>query len=169
MIVVKWGKTFSLGVDEAGRPQASLTLRGSGNLPGKTVVLVGPTPLTPRRWATLELLADGRGAWLLVDAQVVDRARAEGEPYFRLGEPLFLSAPQAPVAGVVDEVRLQALQAEPPEALPEGVDLKGPDLVRFLPGGALDPSLHPDGVEIRVLLPGGGERTILVTPAGVVQ
>ncbi len=170
MILFKWGMTFSLGVDEAGVPQATLTLRGARNLPGKQVTLSGRNPLPLNRWSTLKVVADGEGSWLMVNGRIVDRAAAKGKPYDRLGEPIFLSAPQAPLAGVMDEVKLQALDREPPEALPEGVTLLGgPKLVRFVPGGTLDPALHPNGELLLFRLPGGKVRPVFVTPAGVVQ
>ncbi len=170
MILVKWGMTFALGVDDAGVPQGTMTLRGTRNLPGKKVVLGGKDPLPLNRWSTLKLVADGEGCWLMVNGLVVDRAKAKGKPYYRLGEPIFISAPQAPVAGVLDEVGLQALDREQPEAFPEGVELvKGPKLVRFVPGGALDPALHPNGVDLQFRLPGGRIQEVFVTPAGVVE
>ncbi len=170
MILFKWGMTFALGVDEAGIPQAVLTLRGSRNLPGKKVTLAGKDPLPLNAWSTLKLVADGEGSWLMVNGRVVDRAEAKGKPYYRLGEPIFISAPQAPVAGILDEVGLQALDREAPEAFPEGVELvKGPRLIRFVPGGALDPALHPDGADLRFRLPGGKIQEVFVSPAGVVE
>jgi len=170
MVLFKWGMTFSLELDERGVPGASLTLRGNRNLPGETVQLSGEDPLPLGTWSSLELLMDGRGAWLLVDGQVTARAKARGKPYYRLGEPIFLSGAQAPLAGVMDEVRLLALDAEPPEALPEGVEWTGgPSLVRFVPGGALDPALHPKGVILEFRLPGGQKKTVSVTSAGVVE
>lgn len=120
---------LELRLDADLRPEARLKLRDrTGATSTRRAESELSLPL--RRWVTLEFGCDTERAWIAVDGREFARIDAAGNPQQGArgvtgttagradGNLLSLSAPQEPVPGIVDELRLLAFGFAPAQTLP---------------------------------------------------
>jgi hypothetical protein len=116
-VVIDMQPMLQLRLDEELRPRARLQLRGVAD--GSVMATVaGELALPLRRWVTLELGCDGETAWLAIDGREIGRAAAEGTPQQEPDMVFTLSPPDAPVPGMVDELRWFVFSFSPVQMLP---------------------------------------------------
>ena len=126
-----------------------------------------PPPLRLFQWTQLKLIHDGSRLLLVVAGLEAARQSARGECYQRprQGDILEVSPGEAPLHGLVDEIRLLAYELGEPQSLPINMTLRGfqgpigfdgrgqlraPATI----GTVIELVLH-DQVEQRSLAPGG--------------
>jgi prepilin-type N-terminal cleavage/methylation domain-containing protein len=115
-------------LDDQLRPDARLrVVDGQGQAQRKSLQAKLSVPL--RRWSTVEVGYDGRSFWLEVDGRDFARVLAEGLPEQKQGMTLDISPVDAPIAGIVDEVRLLAFAFAPAQYLP--MELQPTETFRF--------------------------------------
>ena len=115
-------------LDDQLRPDARLrVVDGQGQAQRKSLQAKLSVPL--RRWSTVEVGYDGRSFWLEVDGRDFARVLAEGLPEQKQGMTLDISPVEAPIAGIVDEVRLLAFAFAPAQYLP--MELQPTETFRF--------------------------------------
>lgn len=125
MTVASWGRAFELRLDADLLPQARLTLSEPGPKPGLVATISAPRPLALGQWITLELVHDGRVLRLVVDGRELARTGARGSVFQAAGDVFEISPSNAPIVGVVDEVRLLAYEKGDLIELPNDVELSG--------------------------------------------
>lgn len=119
--VLRLGKAVELLLDDELRPHARLRLRGSGGAMAlASVDQLAPLPL--RSWCTLEVACDGENAWIGLDGRELGRTVAAGTTPQEDDTALEVSPGEAPVPGIVDEVRVLLFAFAPAQDLP--VDLQ---------------------------------------------
>ena len=115
-------------LDDQLRPDARLrVVDGQGQAQRKSLQAKLSVPL--RRWSTVEVGYDGRSFWLEVDGRDFARVLAEGLPEQKQGMTLDISPVEAPIAGIVAEVRLLAFAFAPAQYLP--MELQPTETFRF--------------------------------------
>lgn len=116
--LLRLGGMCELQLDDDSRPKARLRLTGGTAGNSQVATLASKVALPLRRWCTLDVACDGRQAWVVLDGRELDRAVADGRP-LQANEDVFDVAPgDAPVPGMVDEVRLFAYVFGTPQVLP---------------------------------------------------
>ena len=158
-VLVDMAPMLEVRLDASLRPDARLRVTdGQGQTQRKTVESRLSMPL--RRWSTLEVGYDGRSFWIDVDEREFGRVAVEGMPEQEADMTLDVSPVEAPVAGVVDEVRLLAFAFASPQFLP--VELQPTQTFRFTYDRRGEPVATPviryedlDGGSYDA--PGGGE------------
>lgn len=115
--VLRLGQVVEFGLDDQLRPRARLRLQGAT---GETVLatMAGETALPLRTWCTLDIACDGASAWITHDGREVARTAAEGSMQQEQDLALEVSPGEAPVPGLVDEVRVFVYGFAPPQYLP---------------------------------------------------
>jgi hypothetical protein len=126
--------------------------------------VTGGRGLPLHQWVAIELVHDGRALALSVDGREVARAAAAGAPFQGSDDVFEISMANAPIPGIVDEVRLLAYERGERLDLPGDVELSGVQgAVEF------DRLGMPRGV-VRIALSRQGEtRTRTIGPGGVLQ
>ncbi|MEO6594501.1 MAG: hypothetical protein ABIP94_07095, partial [Planctomycetota bacterium] len=130
------------------RPRARFRLRRPGGEGAVPITVQSPLPLPLQQWCTLDIVCDGRTAWLTLDGRELARSIAEGTPQQEPGGLLELSPGEAPVPGLVDEVRFFLFSFSPAQDLP--IDLQPQRTYRLAFDGRGEPSERP---EVKFLLP----------------
>lgn len=115
--VAKLGTAVELRLDDEGRPLARFRLRGTQQASSLAQV-IGKVAMPVRQWCTLDVAMDGREAWIGMDGRELGRTAAEGEPVREDTDTLDVSPGDAPVPGIVDEIRLFAYSFGAPQRLP---------------------------------------------------
>lgn len=115
--IAKLGAAVELRLDDEGRPLARFRMRGTQQAAALAQVLA-KVALPVRQWCTLAVAMDGREAWLDLDGRELGRTSAQGEPVREDTDTLDVSPGDAPVPGIVDEVRLFAYAFGAPQRLP---------------------------------------------------
>lgn len=117
--VLRLPPAVELTLDEDLRPRARFRLRALGTDGTTAATVVGGIGLPVGRWCTVDVACDGEQAWLTVDGREVARGPAEGMP-MQEGEGSFEVSPnEAPLPGIVDEVRWFVFTWAPPQTLPQ--------------------------------------------------
>jgi hypothetical protein len=162
--VAQLGRAFELRLTEDLVPQGRLTLAESGGRPGLVATVAGSRALPLQKWVALELIHDGRALALSVDGREVARAAAAGAPFQTASDVFEISTGNAPLAGLVDEVRLLAYDRGERLELPVDIELTGwQGAIEF------DRLGMPRG-HVQLMLSRQGEsRTRVIGPGGVLQ
>ncbi|MCB9887282.1 MAG: prepilin-type N-terminal cleavage/methylation domain-containing protein [Planctomycetes bacterium] len=148
--VLRFGSAVDLQLDAELRPQARFRVRTSADgTQGAQVRSERSLPLG--RWCTLDVVCDGRQAWLSLDGRELGRVITEGRPLLEPQEALLVSPIDAPIPGVVDEFRVYAHVFSPPQFLPNELQPEQP--YRFAYDSQGEAIATP---EVHLLL--GGER-----------
>ncbi len=145
--VLRFGSAVELSLDGDAVPTARFRIRTAGD-GTQGVQAQGSRPLPLRRWCTLDLVADGRHAWLSHDGREVARAVAEGRPLLEPNEQLEISPVDAPLPGRIDEFRIYAFGYAPTQYLPSELQPARP--YRFAYDGDGEPTSLP---KVELLLP----------------
>jgi prepilin-type N-terminal cleavage/methylation domain-containing protein len=140
------------------RRGAGLTLESEGGV------------LREDRWVHLSLTYDRRQARILADGMLVASTSGDFE-LWRIENSLRLGGRSAPPPCVVDELAIAVVVASEVIELPGDVSLDKdtPRLVQFAPGGALDPTVHMEPVEIGLEFPSGKTDRVRVGMYGTVE
>lgn len=161
--VAQLGRAFTLALDGDGTPEVRLAL-ASGKQQGAVRTARSQTPLPLSRWSTLDVVYDGRALELRIDGRQVAAVTASGKPFQRESDVFEVSAGQAPVPGLVDEIQLWAYVLAEPVDMPLGIELEGfDDGVRFAPTGEPEASCEV------TLKSGEQSERFHVAPGGVLQ
>jgi prepilin-type N-terminal cleavage/methylation domain-containing protein len=115
--VLRLGPAVELLLDDALRPQARLRLRGAGGA-AALATLDGLPALPLHTWCLLELASDGDAVWIAVDGRELGRTATAGVVPPADDLALEVSPGEAPVPGIVDEVRLAVFAFAPAQDLP---------------------------------------------------
>jgi prepilin-type N-terminal cleavage/methylation domain-containing protein len=140
--VLRLPPAVDLSLDEELRLRARLRLRSLGDEGlGGAASVTANIALPLGRWCTVEVACDGSEVWLTVDGHEVGRAVAAGTPMQEAEGTFEVSPGEAPLPGLVDEVRWfvfswAPLQTLPPALLPQRVYRLGFD-------GRGDPTSEP--------------------------
>lgn len=162
--VAQLGRGFSLSLDDEGTPEVRLALAAGRQQQGATRTAKGSVPLPLHRWATLDVVFDGRVLELAVDGRPAASVRAEGVLFQRDADVFEVSPGQGAVPGLVDEIQLWAYVLAEPVELPNGTVIEGlEDGLRFTPTGETE-----SPCTLRLV---SGEQTerFTVAPGGVLQ
>jgi prepilin-type N-terminal cleavage/methylation domain-containing protein len=116
--VLRLQPAVDVDLDDAGRPRARFRLRTIGSESTSSAAVMSPLSLPLRKWCTLDIGCDGRWAWMTVDGRELGRAVAEGTMQQDPKGVLEVSPAEAPLRGVVDEIRLFVYAFSPPQYLP---------------------------------------------------
>ncbi|MCC6669651.1 MAG: prepilin-type N-terminal cleavage/methylation domain-containing protein [Planctomycetes bacterium] len=163
MTLARMGRSFRLGLAADLVPEASVTLAEPGNRPGSVVQATARRSLAAGAWAALEVVHDGEALLLLVDGAVAARADARGAVY-QSAERLEVSPGDAPVVGLVDEVRLLAYEAAEAQNLPMGATVRGvAGPIRF------DALGEPETAVVFDLILGEERQRLTLGPGGILQ
>jgi prepilin-type N-terminal cleavage/methylation domain-containing protein len=108
---------LELQLDEQARPRARFRLRdpGGGTLPAGVASEVS---LPVQRWCTFEVGCDNRTVWLTLDGRELGRTPVVGAPDPSPDLVFEVAPPDAPFAGVVDEIRWSVFRFSVPQFLP---------------------------------------------------
>jgi prepilin-type N-terminal cleavage/methylation domain-containing protein len=171
------GENLSLRLEEDGRLNLHLAAMGFGSR-GERAALGSwslkspPDVLTRGRWQQLTLLADGGALELWLDGVRVASTPLEldgprAEPYLPEGR-LVLGGRPRPFPGQIDELGLYAFERSDPLPLPREVEwpADAPRRLRFGVDGLLE-SARQKPVQLRLGLPGGVERTLILSSRGI--
>ena len=109
---------FDLQLEDDLRLVARFRLRGPGG-EGTVLASVKSTLALPlRQWCTVDLGCDGSTVWLSLDGRELAREVAAGSPLQELASVFEMSPPEAPLAGVIDEVRWFVYAFSPAQLMP---------------------------------------------------
>ncbi len=123
--VLRFGSALDLQLDAGLRPQARFRVRTSGDgTQGAQVRSERSLPVGS--WCTIDVVCDGRQAWLALDGRELGRVLTPGRPLFEPGEALLISPVDAPLPGVLDEFRIYAHVFSPPQYLPNELQPEEP-------------------------------------------
>ena len=138
--VLRLPPAVDLGIDDELRPTARFRLRGDKG-PGLAAV-VSEVALPLQRWCTIDVCCNGRTAWLQLDGREIATAAAEGSP-LQEGSGVFEVSPaDAPLLGLVDEVRWFVYEFAPAQSLP--IEMRPARVYRFAYDLRGDPTAEPE-------------------------
>lgn len=144
--VLRLPPAVELSLDDELRPTARLRLRGDN---GPSLAAVpSEIPLPLQRWCTLDVCCNGRTAWLQLDGREIATVAAVGSPLQEADSVFEVSPAEAPIQGLVDEVRWFVYEFAPSQSLP--IELRPARVYRFAYDLHGDPTAEP---EIKWLAP----------------
>ncbi|MCR9246754.1 MAG: prepilin-type N-terminal cleavage/methylation domain-containing protein [bacterium] len=129
--VLQFGGVVDIRLDPDSKPWARLRLTGGTAAASAVATVRSPVALPLRRWVTIDFGCDGRECWLSVDGREFDRAVAEGQPLQADTDELVVSPGDAPVAGILDEVRVFTYSFGPTQYLPTELQPDRPYRIAF--------------------------------------
>lgn len=143
------------GIDRQG---AGVTLESEGGI------------LRENSWVHLRFTYDRREARILADGMVVAHTPGAFE-LWRVENSLRLGGQSSPPACLLDELAIAVVVASQETELPGDVFFAEgtPNLVQFSAGGALDPTVHLEPVEIGLVFPSGATDQVRVGMYGTVE
>jgi hypothetical protein len=139
--VLRLPPALELLLDDELRPRARFRLRALGGEGTSTAAVASELPLPVGRWCTLDVGLDGETAWLSLDGQELARGAAEGTPQQEPDGVFEVSPAEAPVNGVVDEVRWFVYAYAQAQPLPS--ELRPAATYRFAFDARGEPTLAP--------------------------
>ena len=116
--VLRLQPAVEVQLDDAGKPRARFRFRGVGNESTGSAAVASPLSLPLHQWCTLDIGCDGRWAWMTVDGRELGRSVAEGTMQQDEKSVFEVSPGEAPLRGIVDEIRLFVYAFSPPQYLP---------------------------------------------------
>ena len=121
-------------------------------------------------WVHLRFTYDRRAAQILVDGMVVGSVPGDFR-LWKVEDSLRIGSRASSPACVVDELALAVVVATDELELPGDVtlDKDAPKMVQFAAGGALDPGVHMEPVEIGLEFPSGRKDRVRVGMYGTVE
>ena len=108
---------------------ARFRLRGPGGDGTVLASVKSELALPLRQWCTVDVGCDGASVWLSLDGRELARAVADGVPQQEPDGYFEVSQPDAPLPGVIDEVRWFVYTFSPPQQMP--VELQFRETYRF--------------------------------------
>lgn len=115
--VLNFGTALELHLDDDGRLRGRWRTRGNSDAV-QLATVSSAVPLPLERWCSVDAACDGTSAWLVVDGREVARTPAAGTPVQERDSVFEISPAEAPVPGIVDEVRLLVFKLGPAQDLP---------------------------------------------------
>jgi len=127
--------------------------------------------MLPGRWTKIAASYDGLALRIYADnALVAEAVQVKWAPMAPSTEdPLVIGSYNAPFAGSIDEVKWGIYVAERSKPMVDTEVISQETLVRFAPGGELDPRFHSGGVDLGIVTVGGAEAWVSVGLLGNVQ
>jgi prepilin-type N-terminal cleavage/methylation domain-containing protein len=116
--VLRLQPAVEVQLDDAGKPRARFRLRTAASESASSAAITSTLSLPLRRWCTLDIGCDGRWAWMTVDGREVGRTVADGTMQQDPKGMFEVSPGEAPLRGIVDEIRLFVYAFSPPQYLP---------------------------------------------------
>jgi prepilin-type N-terminal cleavage/methylation domain-containing protein len=163
--LVRLGSSFELQIDGEGRLRARLQTRGEAGQGGPAATLRSPLAVPLDRWLSVELGADAASLWCSIDERELARADAPGE-LLQTGDDVFEVSPgDAPVPGIVDEIRILVFEWSTAQYLPIDVVPTKVFRVAFDARGAV---LGAPAIELDLVAENRHE-TLSVGPGGVLE
>ena len=173
--LVQKGDVFRLTADQAGYLSVSVRIQvrtAEGELEATHENVVSDRPaLVDGRWTKVASSYDGMALRLYAnDALVGESVRVDWAPVVPdPQEPVVVGNFDRPFDGSVDELRWGVYVAEVSEPLMDTEVISQETLVRFAPGGELDPRFHTGAVDLGVRTAGGAEAWVTVGILGGVN
>ncbi len=134
--LVQIGQGLQVDMDEAGLVRARMTPKGNANAgagggTGAAVTMVADRPLPTKRWVGVEIIHDGRDAWISFDGVPQCETVAVNSLNQQPSDVLMFAPSDAPFDGILDEVELAAYVIGSPARIPETMEITGPARVAF--------------------------------------
>lgn len=164
MTIARLGRALVCTLGSELVPEVRMTLADPGPRAGQTISVKGHRTLQLGEWTTLEAVHDGRMLRLFVDGREAGSALARGSAFQEARDTFEVSAADAPVTGLVDEVQLLAYELGEPKSLPGEAHLVG--LQRPIAFGRRGELIAP--IEFKLVL-GEQNEVLTVAPGGVLQ
>lgn len=122
MTLARLDVNLVLSVDDNLFPEAKVVV-ADGDRAGGSELLRSEVPIRLHQWSTVTLAHDGHKLTLLVDDREGARRPLQGSLYQTDNDLFVVSPPDAPILGLVDEVRMLAYEFTERQVMPAAVEL----------------------------------------------
>ena len=109
---------FDLQLEDDLRLVARFRLRGAEGDGSVLASVKSEIALPLQQWCTVDVGCDGQSVWLALDGRELARSTAEGSPQQEPDGVFEVSPADAPLPGVIDELRWVVFAFAPPQLLP---------------------------------------------------